>query len=76
LIVSDNLYECPNKIINCSNIGINISIARLLKLLVVDHFGRITRWHLGKLGLGEILQMTQTELGIIWRNEERDTIEA
>jgi hypothetical protein len=36
----------------------------------MDCFGEITTWHLGKLELGQILQMAETEKGIKWMNEE------
>jgi hypothetical protein len=70
LKVSYDLYECPDKIIDSSNIEISTLVARLLKLVVVDHFGKIARWHLGKLGLGEILHMAKIKWKIKWRNEE------
>jgi hypothetical protein len=55
LVIADNLYECPNKIINCNNIQISTLVARLLKPFMVDRFGEIARGHLGKLQLGEML---------------------
>jgi hypothetical protein len=55
LVISDNLHECPNKIIDSSNIQITTLVARLLIPFVVDRFGEMTRGHLGKLRLGEIL---------------------
>jgi hypothetical protein len=55
LVISDNLHECLNKIIDSSNIQITTLVARLLIPFVVDRFGEMTRRHLGKFRLGEIL---------------------
>jgi hypothetical protein len=63
-------------IYDCSNIDIITPLVKLLKPFIVDRFGKIARWHLSKLRLGEILYMAQTERGINWRNEERNTIKA
>jgi hypothetical protein len=64
LVISDNLHECLNKIIDCSNIQTTTSVAKLLIPFVVDQFGEITRGHLGKLRLDEILQMAETQMRI------------
>jgi hypothetical protein len=42
LVVPDNLHECLNKVIDCSNIQITTSVARLLIPFVVHRFGEIT----------------------------------
>jgi hypothetical protein len=42
LVIPDNLHECPNEIIDYSNIQITTSVARLLILFVVHRFGEIT----------------------------------
>jgi hypothetical protein len=55
LVIPDNLHECPNEIIDSSNIQITTSVARLLIPFVVHRFGEITRGHLSKLRFGEIL---------------------
>jgi hypothetical protein len=55
LVIPDNLHECPNEIIDSSNIQITISVARLLIPFVVHRFDEITLEHLGKLRFGEIL---------------------
>jgi hypothetical protein len=45
-----------------------------LKPFVVDHFGKIAGWHLGKFGLGEILHIAKANKRIKWSNLERDAI--
>jgi hypothetical protein len=42
LVVPDNLYKCPNKIINNSNIQITTSVVRLLIPFAVHRFGKNT----------------------------------
>jgi hypothetical protein len=42
LVIPDNLHECPNEIIDSSNIQITTSVARLLIPFVVHRFGEIT----------------------------------
>jgi hypothetical protein len=41
LVIPDNLHECPNKIIDYSNIQFTTSVARLLIPFVVHRFGKI-----------------------------------
>ena len=73
LVISDNLHECLNEIIDSSNIQITTLVARLLISFVMHRFGEITRGHLSKFQFGKILQMAETQLRIIWRSEEPET---
>jgi hypothetical protein len=41
LVIPDNLHECPNEIIDCSNIQITTAVARLLIPFVVHRFSVI-----------------------------------
>jgi hypothetical protein len=55
-----DLHECSNRIIHSGEIEIIPTIAGLLKPFVVKYFYKITRRHIGKLGIAKILHIYKT----------------